>query len=104
MGFWSALKKIFSLSGQDDAELQRLREKHGIHVDAGETTSQEIKNKPGTEEYDPWEEIRNMRTNFWFGSWATRKWKFRPIGEEKVKKQLEELEKKRQEEEERKRG
>ncbi len=105
MSFWSALKKIFSLSGQDDAELKRLREKHGINVDAEDTTtSHEIKNKPGMEDYDPWEEVRNIRTYFWFGSWATRKWKFRPIGEEKVKKQLEALAKKREEEEKRKRG
>jgi hypothetical protein len=48
------------------------------------------------EEYDPWDEIRNMRMTFWFGSWVTRK--FRPIGEDKLKAKLAELEKKRQEE------
>jgi hypothetical protein len=100
MGFRSFMKKIFSLSGQDEAELERLRAKHGINVDAKDTTTREIKNKPGTEEYDPWEDIRNIRTNFYLGSWVSRK--FRPIGEDKVKKQLEELEKKRQAEEERK--
>jgi hypothetical protein len=100
MGFWLNIKRIFSLSGQDEAELDRLRAKHGINVNEKDTTGREIKNKPGTEEYDPWEDIRNIRTNFYLGGWVTRK--FRPIGEEKVKKQLEELEKKRQEEAERK--
>jgi hypothetical protein len=101
MSFWSALKKIFSLSGQDDAELERLRAKHGINPDRKDTGGREIKNEPGMDEYDPWEEIRNIRMNFFLGNWVTRK--FRPIGEEKLKKQLEALAKKR-EEEERKRG
>lgn len=106
MSFWSALKKIFSLRGEDDAELQRLREKHGIDTGAKsrDEVLREIKNDPGVQEYDPWEEIRNMRTYFYFGSWATKKFKFRPIGEEKLKRDLERLAKKREEEEARKRG
>ena len=103
MSFWSSLKKIFSLSGQDEAELERLRAKHGINLDAKDADiSPEIKNEPGKEDYDPWEEIRNLRMYFYLGSWVTRK--FRPIGEEKVKKELEELAKKREVEERRKRG
>jgi len=106
MGFWSTLKSIFSLSGKEDAELARLREKHGINMDKAEKEKilREIKNEPDSPDYDPWEEIRNMRAYFFFGRWITRKVKFRPIGEEKVKKQLEELAKKREEEEEEKRG
>jgi hypothetical protein len=96
MGFWSFMKQVFSVGSRDEAELQQYREKHGINVDEKGTTEREIKNKPGMENYDPWEDIRNIRMNFFFGSWATRK--FRPIGEDKLKKQLEELEKKRQEE------
>ena len=48
-------------------------------------------------EWDAWDEVRNMRMNFWLGTWASRK--FRPIGEDKLKAKLAELEKKRQEEE-----
>jgi hypothetical protein len=96
MGFWSFMKKVFSVSGRDDVELRQYREKHGINVDETEPEKREITNEPGTETYDPWEEIRNLRMNFFLGSWATRK--FRPIGEEKLNKQLEDLEKKRQEE------
>jgi hypothetical protein len=104
MGFWSSLKQIFSLSGEDDTELKRLREKHGTSLHEKEKYLHEDKNDPGTPDYDPWEEIKNIRMNFFFGSWVTRKVKFRPVGEEKVKKQLEELAKKREEEEAKKRG
>jgi hypothetical protein len=104
MSFWSGLRKIFSLSGGDEAELKALREKHGIETKPKEEIIREIKNEPGSEDYDPWEEIRNMRTNFFFGSWMTRKFKFRPIGEEKLKRDLEKLAKKREEEEARKQG
>lgn len=99
MSLWSTLQKIFSPGGQDEAELDKLRVKHGIVVD--EKLSAD-KDKEKAEAYDAWEDLRNIRINFFLGSWASRK--FRPIGEEKVKKQLEELEKKRQEEAERKRG
>jgi hypothetical protein len=102
MSFWSALKKIFSLSGEDETELQKLREKHGIDAKSKEDILREHKNEPGSPDYDPWEEIRNIRTNFYFGSWLTRK--FRPIGEDKLKRDLEKLAKKREEEERRKRG
>ena len=102
MSFWSFMKKVFSLSGQDEAELQQLRAKHGIVVDDKLSMDKDKEAKAKADEYDVWEEIRNMRTNFYLGSWATKK--FRPIGEEKVKKQLAELEKKREEEERGKRG
>ncbi len=104
MGFWSTIKSIFSLSGKDEAELKRLREKHGISDQSKEDILREVKSEPDSPDYDPWEEIRNMRTYFWFGRWMTRKVKYRPIGEEKEKKQLEELAKKRGEEERKKRG
>jgi hypothetical protein len=104
MGFWSWLKKIFSLSGEDEAELEKLRAKHGIDTASKEEILREIKNEPGTSDYDVWEDVGNFRTNFFFGSWVTRKWKYRPIGEEKVKRDLEKLAKKREEEERRKRG
>jgi hypothetical protein len=98
MGFLSSLKKVFSLTTpEEEAELAKLRAKHGIVTDEKEAVGQpqHKKNRPGAADYDVWDDIRNIRTNFFLGSWVTRK--FRPIGEEKLKKQLEELEKKRQE-------
>ncbi len=92
MGFKSFWKHVIFGYEKDDPELKAAREKHGIEVGKGE---EEEKEK--AEEYDPWDEIRDMRTNFFFGSWATRKYKHRVIGEDKVKKQLAALEKKREE-------
>ena len=94
MGLGSFLKKIFSLGGEDDAELRAAREKHGIETDEEDKEEDKRQQVP----YDPWEEIRNMRANFLFGSWVTRK--FKPIGQEKLKRDLEALEKKRKGKEE----
>jgi len=104
MGFWASLKKIFSLRGEDEAELEKLRAKHGIEATSKEVILREAKNEPGSKDYDVWEDIRNYRSTFFLGSWATRKFKFRPIGEEKLKRDLEKLEKKREEETRRKEG
>jgi hypothetical protein len=99
MGLWSFIKKIFSASSQDEAELAEYRTRHGIEV--GETKDDaEKKNASDSEDYDVWEDLKNMRMNFFFGSWVTHK--FRPVGEDKLKKQLDDLEKKRQEEAEKK--
>jgi hypothetical protein len=95
MGLRSFIKDIFSVSREEEAELERLRAKHGIKPDLGNEKEENLSNKPGPD-YDPWEDIRNARMHYFLGSWVTRK--FRPIGEEKLKKDLAELEKKRQEE------
>jgi hypothetical protein len=100
MSFWSSLKSFFVPQKPDRAEMDRLRAKHGIVVDEAKNNGQKKEEKK--EPYDPWEEVKNYRTNFFFGSFATRK--FHIIDEEKVKQQLKELEKKRQEEEKNKGG
>jgi len=91
MGFKSFIRHVIYGYDDDDPELKAAREKHGIVV--GEDKEEE---KKKAEEYDAWDEIRNMRMNFFLGSWATRKYKHRIIGEDKVKRQLAELEKKRE--------
>ena len=97
MGFFSFIKKIFAGENVDEAALDAARARHGIKIDAKQKA--EV-NKPATEaqrfakNYDAWEDVRYYRSNFFLGSWVTRK--FHPIGEEKVKKQLEDLEKKGQ--------
>jgi uncharacterized caspase-like protein len=95
MGFIDFWKKVFS-SEEDDAELKAARARHGIKVETPE--EQKKREKAEEEAYDPWEVVRNVRTSFFFGSWASRK--FRIVGEDKVKAELEALEKKRKEEEE----
>jgi hypothetical protein len=105
MGFFSFIKKIFAGESADEEELDAARRRHGIVVTEGEKAEA---NKSTTEaerfaeEYDVWEDLKNYRWNFFVGSWVAHK--FHPVGEEKVKRDLETLERKRREEEEKKRG
>jgi hypothetical protein len=99
MGFLSFLKKVFAGEGADEKELDAARQRHGI---AMTQEDKKIANKPMSEmdkfasEYDVWEEIDRYRTTFFVGGWLAKK--FHPVGEEKVKRELEKLEKQRQEE------
>ena len=100
------------LNSDDDPELRRAREQGKLGGEAiGEKEAKpsrdrdyerllERERKP--EPYDVWEEVRNIRTSFFLGSWASRKIKSVHVGEDKLKKELEELEKKREEERRRK--
>lgn len=99
MGFKEFWKKIFNSEDElTDAELNAARARHGIKVETPEEQRKRLKaEKEEQEPYDPWEEVRNVRTSFFFGSWATKKFKI--VGEDKVKADLEKLEKKRKEEE-----
>ena len=95
MGFLSFMKKVIGVESEDDAELNAARARHGINPDTPDEKTKSEQNR-FAEQYDVWEEIRNIRSNFFIGNWATKK--FHVVGEDKVKKQLEELEKKREEE------
>jgi hypothetical protein len=99
MGLKEFFNKLFgSEDDTDDAELNAARARHGIKVETPlEKKKQEEEEK---EPYDPWDEVRNARSNFFMGSWASKK--FRIVGEDKVKADLEALEKKRQAEAENK--
>jgi hypothetical protein len=103
MSFFSFIKKIFVGEKVDEAALDAARARHGIKIDA---KTKAAADKPTTEaersmaNFDAWEELKHWRSYFFLGGWVTRK--FHPIGEDKVKKQLEELEKKRQAEAEQK--
>ena len=95
MGIKSFLKKVFTSDADEDAELKSARARHNIVVDEDKKVEKRDKRKaPGP--YDAWEEIDNVRRNFLLGSWASRK--FRVIGEDKLKQDLEALRKKREEE------
>ena len=99
MGFKDFFKKAFNSEDElTDAELNAARARHGIKVETPEEQRRRVKaEKEEQEPFDPWEEVRNVRSSFFFGSWATKK--FRIVGEDKVKAELERLEKKRKEEE-----
>ncbi len=97
MGFISFMKKVLSGADEDDAELRAARARHGITLDkADDKQEANKKEEPEKEPYDVWEEVRSVRSSFFFGSWASRK--FRIIGEDKVKAELAALERKREEE------
>ena len=102
MGLFSFIKKVFGGEDEDEKELDAARARHGITVDKKEMDKTRTEEEIFAENYDVWDDLKNYRSNFFMGSWVNKK--FRPIGEEKVKKQLEALEKKRQAEEERKKG
>jgi hypothetical protein len=96
MGFFSFIKNIFAGEDSDKEVLKAARNRHGIKVDEKdeiEADKATTEAERFAENFDAWEELKNYRMTFFFGSWITRK--FRPIGEDKVKKQLEALEKKR---------
>jgi hypothetical protein len=92
MGFKSFWNKLFSADDDiNDEELNAARARHGIKVETPE--EQKKREISEREAYDPWEEVRNVRSTFFLGGWVTKK--FRIIGEDKVKKELEEIEKKK---------
>jgi hypothetical protein len=99
MGFFSFIKHIFSGEDKEEAELDKARARHGIVLNAKDKVEM---NKVTSEdermagEYDAWEDLKNMKTTFFLGGWAARK--FHIVGEDKVKKQLEDLEKKKESE------
>jgi hypothetical protein len=100
MGFFKAigdgLKKARDWVFPDEVKLRKVNSEN--YKDAPAEEYEEEK-KETAARYDPWEEIDNFKMNFFLGGWATRKFKGGVIGEDKVKKELEELEKKRAEKE-----
>ena len=76
----------------DEEKLRKVQSENYRDVPAEEDDEEQ---KKPDERYDAWEEIDNFKMNFFLGSWATRKFKGGVIGEDKVKKELEELERKR---------
>jgi hypothetical protein len=93
MGIVSFFKKVFT-GETEDPELEAARARHNIVVEKMQDKREKDEDK---EPYDPWSEVDNLRRNFFIGSWASRK--FRIIGEDKVKAELEALRKKREEKE-----
>jgi hypothetical protein len=102
MGFFSFLKKVFVGEDAEEAELIAARRRHGIITDeeVNDAFQQNKEMRRLAREYDAWEDIDQFRWTFFFGRWAARK--FHPVGEDKVKRDLEKLEKKRRQEEEKK--
>jgi len=102
MGFFSFLKKLFAGEDADEIELNAARRRHGVISKEEEigayNKNQEVQRF--AKEFDVWEEIDQYRWTFFFGRWAAKK--IHPIGEDKLKRDLEKQEKKRLKEEEKK--
>jgi hypothetical protein len=102
MGFFSFLKKLFAGEDADEMELIAARRRHGVinkeEEEAALNENQEARRF--AKEYDAWEEIDKYRWTFFLGSWVTKK--IHPIGDDKLKQDLEKLEKKRLQEAEEK--
>jgi hypothetical protein len=94
MDIKSFFKRVFTGDAGDDPELQAARARHNIVVDEDKPAEKRDK-REAAGPYNAWDEIDNIRRNFLLGSWATRK--FRVVGEDKVKAELEALRKKREE-------
>jgi hypothetical protein len=105
MGFWD---KLFGGRKEPVSdEVKQARERLGIQVDEEEKKEEqrrelEKKRKTGWEldakDYDPWDELRNVRTNFWIGGWAAKRLHWRP-NTDKLREELEEVARKREEKE-----
>ena len=105
MGFWQTL---FGKGKQPVSdEVKQARARLGIEIDEEEEKEElqrelDKKRKSGweldAEKYDPWEELRNVRTNFWIGGWAAKRLHWRPAND-KLREELEELDRKREEKE-----
>ena len=95
MGFFSFLKKVFVGEDADEMELNAARRRHGFitkdEEQAALKENQEMRRF--AKEYDVWEEIDQYRWSFFVGGWVAKK--IHPVGEDKVKRDLERLEKKR---------
>ena len=104
MGFWA---KLFGREEEPVSDAVKAgRERHGIEVDEME---EKVRwQPPEQEQYDPWEEMRNVRSSFFVGRWASRKIRFKPddtgLKEKLDKAAADREEKKREKEEKRGKG
>ena len=105
MGFFSFFKKLFAGEDTDEAELNAARRRHGVitekeEKDAALKQTREVQRF--AKEYDVWEDIDRYRWTFLVGGWVAKK--IHPIGEDKLKRDLEKMERKRREAEAKKKG
>ncbi len=102
MGFWD---KIFRTGKQPISdEVKQARERYGITIDEEEAKEElnrelEKQRKTGWEleekDYDPWDELGNIRTSFWIGGWAAKRLHWHP-SDDKLRAELEEVARKRE--------
>ncbi len=102
MGFWNTMFGKNKKPVSD--EIKAARERLGIKVDEEE----EKVAQPGepdkkrravrdfdAKNYDPWEDLKDVRTSFWIGGWAAKRLHWRP-NTDKLRDELEEVARKRE--------
>jgi len=97
MGFFSSIKKFFAGEDDNEIELNAARRRHGV-INKEEEEAAYKENREAqrfAKEYDVWEDIDQYRWSFFVGGWVAKK--IHPVGEEKLKRDLEKQDKKRQE-------
>ncbi|MCJ7605172.1 MAG: hypothetical protein MUO19_03960 [Dehalococcoidales bacterium] len=76
MGFWT---KLLGREEEPVSDAVKAgRERHGIEVEEPEKKEKKKWQPLQEEPYDPWEEIRNIRSSFFIGNWARRRFKWIP--------------------------
>jgi len=105
MGFWDTLFGKSKKPVSD--EIKAARERLGIKIDEDQAKEEERRD-PGEQKqknrefeaknYDPWEDLKDVRTSFWIGGWAARRLHWRP-NTDKLRDELEEIAHKREERE-----
>ena len=99
MGFFKRLLGLEEAGISD--EIRAARARHGIEVEDPEITEAKahLEKDQEKEDYDPWDEVRNMRANFFFGSWATRRYRQVVRNDDKLKEDLDKVARDREEKE-----
>ncbi len=97
MEFW---KKLFGDEEKMREDIQAARERHGI---SGEETGDTKTCEQPKPVYDPWEDVRNARMNFFFGRWASRN-VFHRFNDDALKADLDKVARQREEKQRQKDG
>ena len=112
MGFWS---RLFGKGKEPISdEVKQARARLGITIDKEEEKEERKRELAGerktgwefdSDEYDPWDELKNVRMNFWIGGWAAKRLQehsgidYVLCNTDKLREELEEVQRKREEKE-----
>jgi hypothetical protein len=102
MGFWNTMFGKNKKPVSD--EIKAARERLGIQIDEDQEKEEQRrepdrpkKRNPDfdVKDYDPWEDLKDVRTSFWIGGWAAKRLHWRP-NTDKLRDELEEVARKRE--------
>ena len=97
----SFFKKLLGLEEEEISdEIRAARARHGIQVDETEhLKSRNTEMSEDQEDYDAWDELKNIRTNFFLGSWGSRRYRRATRSDDKLREELEKVAREREEKE-----